>query len=113
MVEEAGPTPKVGKAKQKAKAVEKAKKPSPQQVAEQIQSLAKMIPAMAQTLAVMQEEQARMKEAMEGVAMSPPPRASQAPVAMSMQAFAKVMGQPPKVRGLAVPAPPPPKAQNL
>ena len=113
MVEEAGPTPKVGKAKQKAKAAEKAKKPSPQQVAEQIQSLAKMIPAMAQTLAVMQEEQTRMKEAMEGVAMSPPPRASQAPVAMSMQAFAKVMGQPPKVRGLAVPAPPPPKAHRM
>lgn len=46
--------PKAAKAKQKAKATEKAKKPSPQQVAEQIQSLANMIPAMAQ-------EQTRMK----------------------------------------------------
>ena len=102
------PFPKVAKAKQKAKPGEKAKKPSPQQVAEQIQHIASVLPAITDTLASIQEEQRRIKYVVEGQSLSPPPRPTQAPVSMSMQAFANLMQQPPKTRGVEhLPHPPP------
>jgi len=102
------PFPKVAKAKQKAKPGEKAKKPSPQQVAEQIQHIASVLPAITDTLASRQEEQRRIKYVVEGQSLSPPPRPTQAPVSMSMQAFANLMQQPPKTRGVEhLPHPPP------
>ena len=102
------PFPKVAKAKQKAKAGEKANKPSPQQVAEQIQHIASVLPAITDTLASIQEKQRRIKYVVEGQSLSPPPRPTQAPVSMSMQAFANLMQQPPKTRGVEhLPHPPP------
>ena len=80
----------VPKAKAKAKAVPKEKKSSPQVVAQQIQLLASTLPTME--LQAIQEEQQRMRDAIYGQAMNPPPRAAQAPVSMSMQEFAKAGG---------------------
>ena len=103
---------KEGKAKApKAKAAEKAKRASAQQVAEQIQHLSKMMPIITTALSSIQEEQKRLQQVVEGAAMSPPPRPTQVPVSMSMQQFAKLMGPPPKVRGTALAPPPPKKAQ--
>lgn len=86
------------KAKTKAKAVPKEKKASPQVVAQQIQLLASTLPAMASQLQTIQEEQQKMRDALYGQAMNPPPRAAQAPVSMSMQEFAKLVGPPPKTK---------------
>ena len=105
-------SPKVPKAKQKAKAAEKAKKPNPQQVAEHIQQISKMMPAMAEAFSSIQAEQQRLKMVVEGNAMTPPLRETQAPVAMSMQAFSNLMGAPPKTRGLEHLAVPPPRAHQ-
>ena len=78
-------TPKAAKAKApRAKAGEKAKKSAPQLVAEQIQGLSTLLPSIAQTLAEVQQEQTRPKEIVEGSALNPPTRASQAQVSMSM-----------------------------
>ena len=97
----------VPKAKAKAKAVPKEKKSSPQVVAQQIQLLASTLPTMAGQLQAIQEEQQRMRDAIYGQAMNPPPRAAQAPVSMSMQEFAKLVGPPPKTKQQGAPQPPP------
>ena len=87
------------KAKAKASAKEKA---SPKMVAQQIQMLASTLPAMVGQLQMIQEEQQRMREALYGQAMNPPPRAAQSPVSMSMQEFAKLVGPPPKTKAVHV-----------
>ena len=104
-------SPKVAKAKApKTKAVEKAKRASPQLVAEQIKGLSDLLPNIAKTLAEVQQEQHRLREMVEGNAMNPAPRPTQAPVSMSMQRFSKIMGAPPRVKGLSYLQSPPPKA---
>ena len=109
------PRAKEGKAKAaKAKAVEKAKRASSaQQVAEQIQHLSKMMPVITDALTSIQEEQRRLQMAVEGAAMSPPPRPTQIPVSMSLQQFSKMIGPPPEVRGVPTMAPPPKKASAV
>ena len=97
----------VPKAKTKAKATPKEKKSSPQVVAQQIQLLAPTLPTMAGQLQAIQEEQQRMRDAIYGQSMNPPPRAAQAPVSMSMQEFAKLVGPPPKTKQQGASPPPP------
>lgn len=88
------------KAKAKEKAPAKAKRTSsPMMVAETIQQIAKAIPSLAQQLQVLQEEQAKMSQVVYGQSVNPPPRAAQAPVSMTMQSFAKLMGPPPRTKG--------------
>ena len=107
----ASPKAKEGKARAaKPKAVEKAKRASAQQVAEQIQQLSKMMPIITSTLGAIQEEQRRLQTVVEGAAMSPPPRPTQVPVSMSLQQFSKMIGPPPKVKSAGVVPPPPKKA---
>ena len=97
-MEAPGEGPKA-KAKAKEKAPAKAKKPSPMQVAEHIQQIAQAIPALSLQMQSLQEEQARMSQMVYGQGLNPPVRAAQAPVAMSMHNFAKLMGPPPRTKG--------------
>lgn len=106
--EQGGATPPGPRAKQKAKATEKAKRSSPAaQVAEQIKALSGLLPVMSEQLTVLQEEQKRMQQFLEGQAITPPVRPSQVPVSMHPQAFAQMMGSPPRTKGMSLVAPPP------
>lgn len=106
--EQGGVTPPGPRAKQKAKAAEKAKRSSPAaQVAEQIKALSGLLPIMSEQLTVLQEGQKRMQQFLEGQAITPPVRPSQVPVSMHPQAFAQMMGSPPRTKGMSLVAPPP------
>ena len=96
------------KAKAKPKAAEKAKRGAAAQVAEHIKSLSNIIPVMADQLSSLQEEQRKMQLFMEGQSMMPPMRPSQVPVSMPAQAFAQMMGSPPRTKTMGL-VPPPPK----
>ena len=102
------------KAKSKAKEPSKAapKRSNPQQVAEHIRQLSLMMPMMQEQLSQIQEEQKRFQEMMDARSTAPPPKASQAPVSMPMQAFAKMMGSPPRAKVASVPLLPVPSTQR-
>ena len=87
------------KAPEKARASEKAKKPSPQLVAEHILNLSKMMPAMQTQLQAIQQQQEVLQQAVVSQSMSPPTRARQVSISMPMQNFAKIVGSPPRVKG--------------
>ena len=102
-----GEAAQVPKSKAKAKVAEKAKRPSAAQVAEHITVMSKMLPQMFNQLSAMQEEQQRLQRLVEQSAAVPAPRASQMPVSMPLQSFAKMMGSPPRTKQLGLPFPPP------
>ena len=76
-------------------------------MAEHITVMSKMLPQMFNQLSAMQEEQQRLQRLVEQNAAAPPPRASQMPVSMPLQSFAKMMGSPPRTKHVGLPSPPP------
>ena len=93
---------------------EKAKRPTmAQMTAESIQGMAKLLPQMAVQLAQLSQNQEALQQQVAFQANTPAPLPSQLPVSMSPQAFADLMGPPPRTKGVTMRPPPPKKGPRL
>ena len=99
-------TPKAKPKEAKTRA-EKPKKTSvAQATAEHISAMAKLLPTMAAQIAELQKNQLAMQAANAASASTPAPRPSQMPVSMSPQAFASMLGSPPRTKSMNLKPPP-------
>ena len=87
----------------KAKEATRPKRVTNAALAEQMTGLLQVLPSMTAQIAELQKGQKMLQNSLELQKMTPPPRASQMPVASTVSQvsdFAKMMGQPPKTKAM-------------
>lgn len=101
--------PEIPKTAKKPPKEPKPKRNTNAALAAQLSEVAGLLPELMNQVSQLQKTQAEMQSQMSNPPLPVPPRGSQLPVSGHLQSFAKMVGIPPKVKGVTL-SPPPPKA---